>query len=187
MGAGRFHKDDGYSLSELLVVIGLLGLVLSGAYALFNLASQGAAQSSRESWISREIAQPLENMERFMLQQAPPMVTVERYICEVKTDQDRDNHYEYHRFEATADGVLRETYHEDVDRPTAEVRVWSRTNANVAQGVPLFTYFDIDGTDISTEDVQYIKTYAASAEIRIVTDQDGETYADSRRIFFRNR
>ncbi|MHB1452128.1 MAG: hypothetical protein ACYCXR_09940 [Coriobacteriia bacterium] len=187
MNLGRLHNDDGYSLSELLVVLGLIGLVLSGAFALFRLTSMGAAQSSREAMISREIGQPLENIERFMLQQAPPMITVDRYVCEIKTDQDRDNHYEYHRFEATADGFLRETYHEDIDRPALEIRTWSRTNANVVQGVPLFTYFDIDGTDISAEEIQYIKTYAASAVITIVTDQNGETYQDSRRVFFRNR
>lgn len=183
----RIHSDDGYSLSELLVVMGLIGFVIAGAYALFRLTSTGAAMSSRDSWISQEIGQPLENMERVLIQQAPPMIETGLYVCEVRTDQDRDNHYEYHHFEATTDGQLVDTYHEDVDRPTSQLIVWSRNNANRAQGVPLMTYYDIDGTDISGETGLYIQKYAVSVVVTIVTDQDGSIYSDSRRIFFRNR
>jgi len=185
----HLRQDDGYSLSELIVVLGLIGLVLSGAYALYNLASAGAAQSSRESWISREIGQPLENVERILMQQSPPLVAAGPYSCTVKTDQDRDNHYEYHTFEATADGRFVQTYREDVDRPTPQVQVWSDHNANNVGGspVPVFVYYDNDGNDLSGEEELYVKVYASSVEVTLVTDHDGAIYSDMRRLYFRNR
>lgn len=183
----RIRDDAGFTLSELLVVVGLLGIVVGGAYALFNLARVGTDQSNEAAWTSREIGQPLENMERMFTQQAPPLVESGTYICEMKTDQDRDNHYEYRRFEATADGQLIETRYELIDSPTPWVSVWSEHNANVASGTPMFTYYDIEGSDITSASPLHIQQYAASVVVEIVTDHDGTIYSDSRQIFFRNR
>lgn len=181
------RRDGGFTLSELLVVVGLLGFVVGSAYALFHLAQVGTEESAAQAWTSREIGQPLENMERMFTQQAPPMVSSERYVCEIKTDQDRDNHYEYHRFEATTDGRLVETVYEQVDNPTPRVAEWSLHNVNRTTSTPMFTYYDIEGTDITDRAAVYIQQYAASVTIEIVTDHNGEQYSDSRRIFFRNR
>lgn len=181
------RDDSGFTLSELLVVIGLLGIVVGGAYALFYLARVSTDDSSAQAWSAREIGQPLENMERMFSQQAPPLVTAETYRCKFQTDQDRDDHYEYHQFEATTDGRLIETVYELVDRPTPRVAVWSTSNANRASSTPLFTYYDIEGTDITTRSAVYIQQYAASVDVTIVGDHNGREYSDSRRIFFRNR
>lgn len=183
----RPRDDSGFSLSELIVVIGLLGLVLSGAYALFYLARVSTNESSAQSWAAREIGQPLENMERMFSQQAPPLVVAESYICEIQTDQDRDDRYEFRRFEATANGRLIETVYELVDQPTPRVAVWSTSNANRATSTPLFTYYNIDGEDITTRGSVHIKQYAASVEVTIVGNHNGREYSDSRRVFFRNR
>lgn len=185
------HTDDGFSLSELLVVIALMGIVLSGAWALFRLASMGAAQSSQQAWISREVGQPLENAERAFSQQSPPLQEVDRYFCTIRTDQDRDDLYEVHRFEATTDGRLIVRYHEELPSPTAvpvtQTRVWSRHNANRTAGIPLFTYLDANGADISTTSAANIKQKAMSVIVTIVTVHEGKQYSDSRQVFFRNQ
>lgn len=183
----RLRRDAGFTLTELLVVIGLLGFVVGGAYSLFHLARVGTDESNEQAWSSREIGQPLENMERMFTQQAPPLVSSGTYSCEIKTDQDRDNHYEFHRFEATADGRLIETVYEQVDNPNPRVATWSEYNANVDSATPLFTYYDIEGTDITAMSAVHVQQYAASVKVEIVTDHDGTVYGDTRRIFFRNR
>lgn len=177
----------GYTLTEMLVVIGLLGFVVGGAYALFHLARTGTDMSDKQAWTSREIGQPLEHMERLLSQQVPPLITGDAYVCEIKTDQDRDNHYEYHRFEATADGRLVERVYELVDNPTPRTVVWSQNNTNRATGRRIFTYYDIAGNNLQGQQPLYVQQYAASVVIEVVTDRDGDVYSDSRQVFFRNR
>lgn len=183
--------DEGFSLSEMLVVLALMGLVLAGAWALFHLASMGASQSTQQAWISREIGQPLTNAERAFSQQAPPLLDVGPYTCTFRTDQDRDNLYEVHRFEATTDGKLLEVYYEETGSltatPTIDTRHWSDHNSNRAAGVPLIRYLDRDGNEISSASVSIIKQYTASVIVTIVTNWEGKQYSDSRQIYFRNR
>lgn len=186
--SGRHKEDAGFTLTELIVVIGLLGIVVGGAYALFYLARSGTEMSDRQAWTSREIGKPLEHMERMFSQRVSSLVSSDRYICEFRTDQDRDNLHEFHRFEATTDGRLVERVYEQPNTvTTARTAVWSSHNVNRASGTRLFTYYNIDNVDISAEPPLYIQQYAASVEIEIVTEYDGKRYSDSRRVYFRNR
>lgn len=187
--ACRTLRDDGYTLTELLVVMALLGLIVSAAFALLGLVNKGTAQSSREAWMSREIGFPLEHLERLLTQQAPPMITVGPYVCELRTDQDRDNHYEVHRFEATTDGRLVQTTTEQVDSPTPRVTVWSTSNVNRDPdfGQPLFVYYDADGKDMTGETDIRIKQYEMSVRITVAAEHDGKVVTDSRHVYFRNR
>ncbi len=185
----RLHEEGGYTLSELLVVLALLGLIVSAAFTLLGLVNRGTAQSSREAWLSREIGFPLEHMERLLTQQAPPMTAVGPYVCEIRTDQDRDNHYEIYRFEATTDGRLIQTFTEQVDSPTPRETVWSTSNMNRDAGVsqPLFVYYDADGKDMTGETEIRIKQYAMSVKVTVAAEHDGEVVTDSRHVYFRNR
>lgn len=187
MGSHLFRSDDGYSIAELMMTLALLGVVITAAYGLVHVAGVSAEQSDSQAWIATEIGKPLDSTERMFTQQAPPMEQTERYLCEIRTDQDRDNNYEFHLFEATAGGLLTETFYEQADNPTPRLRTWSRANFNRAASTPMFTYFDIEGTDISAETPTFIQRYAVSIEITIVTEHNGQQFADSRRIFFRNR
>lgn len=185
----RLGRDEGYTLAELLVVLALLGLIVGAAFTLLGLVNTGTAQSSREAWMSREIGFPLEHLERQLMQQAPPMNAVGPYMCEIRTDQDRDNHYEIHRFEATTDGRLIQTSSEEVDRPTPEQTVWSTSNMNRDPSVsqPLFVYYDADGKDMTGETEIRIKQYAMSVKVTVAAEYGDEVVTDSRRIYFRNR
>lgn len=184
----RLRSDEGFSLSELLVVIGLMGIILAAAYAVMNLVTVGSNQSNREAWISQEIGQPMLSIERQLTQQAPPLKEVSAYVCYIRTDQDRDNTYELHRYEATSDGRLIEQYAEtNSATPVLKTRTWSTHNRNVSTGTPLFRYIDVDGNDISSKGSVYITQYAVSVDLTIVTEYDGKQLSDSRRVFFRNR
>lgn len=186
-------NDEGFSLSEMLVVIALLGLVLMGAWALFRLTSVGVTQSNQQAWISREIGQPLERLERSFSQQSPPMleIDVNGYFCKIRTDADRDNFYEVHRYEATTDGKLVEAYYEENGVPayvyTPEMRKLSDFNSNRATNTRLFQYFNSAGADISGTGVVNIQQTATSIVVTIVTEHDGKEYSDSRQIYFRNK
>lgn len=189
------RRDEGYSIAELMMTLAIMGVVVSAAYALLHLAGVSAQQSDRQAWMASEIGKPLDAFERSFMQQAPLMPAAEGQTCTIRTDQDRDNHYEYHRYTATADGLLTETFWEDVDSPTGRDRVWSRANANVVAGVPLFTYYDQYGEDITLQEdgvtheynLPEIQVYADSIVITIVTTHEGQQYSDSRRVYFRNQ
>lgn len=174
-----------------MVVMALMALVLAGAWSLLRVVTLGSEQTNEQSWMSREIGQPLENAERMFSQQAPPIRQAGPYLCQIRTDMDRDNKYEYRTFEATTDGRLTEAFYEElgaaIPAPTPSVRVWSRANKNKSASIPLFRYFDDAGTDISALSPTLIVQIAASVEVTIVADQDGRRYVSSRRIFFRNR
>lgn len=190
----RRDNDRGYSLTELLVVMGLMGIVLAAAYAIFQVTSNGSKQSDREAYIATEIGAPLGIAERVLQQNArlnngfvselSRSVTPTDYLVSFQTDQDSDSHWEMHIIEATADGRLVMTRLEQVDLPTPQVFAWSDHNYNQAAGIPLLTYFDsYDATITSAAD------YPTARRIRvtIVTEYDGVQFSDFRDILFRNR
>ena len=182
----RMNSDEGFTLTELIVVVVLLGIVLAGAWALFNLGQRGSAQSNREAWLGREVGVPLLEMERVLSQQAPGWESsvFSPYVIAVRTDRNRDDVYEYYRFEATTDGRIVQTLTGGTSSGTT---AWSTVNRNRAASVPMFTYYDIDGTDISGAALTHIRQYAASVKVTIVTEYDGKQVSDSRQVFFRNR
>jgi prepilin-type N-terminal cleavage/methylation domain-containing protein len=186
-----FRNDEGFSLSELLVVLALMGLVLAGSWALFRLTSIGVTQSNQQAWISREIGQPLERLERSFSQQSPPILEIGPYVCKIRTDSDRDNFFEVHRYEATTDGKLVEAYYEENGIPsyvyTAQMRKLSDFNSNRATNTPLFTYLDSAGKDISGTGAVNIQQTASSIVVTVVTVHEGKQYSDSRQIYFRNK
>lgn len=186
----RCTSDAGFSLTELLVVLALMGLVLAGGWSVLHVVQVSVEQNNEQSWLAQEIGIPLDHAERMFSQQAPPLQQVGPYMCQFRTDQDRDNLYEMHTFQVTSAGRLEEVFYEELPMagtPTPVTRVWSDDNRNLTSHVPVFTYYDSDDVDISSESAVHIAQEAASVEVTLVAVQDGRRYTDSRRIFFRNR
>lgn len=185
------RRDEGFSLAELLVFMAIMALVVAGSWSLLHVVTVSSEQSNEASWISREVGQPLENAERMFSQLAPPIRQAGPYLCEIRTDQDRDNRYEYHTFQATSDGRFIEVFYEETGNPAIlpvpSTRVWSTNNRNVATSTPLFRYFDDNGTDISNKTGTQIVQIAASVKVTVVAEQDSRRHTDSRQVFFRNR
>lgn len=192
MSRTSLHRDDGFSLSELLVVIGLMGIVMSAAYLSYSVAANGSRAAERESMIAREIAAPLLECERLLIQQhniltgslETRIVNPGPYLVAFNTDRDHDSHIESNIIEATADGRLVISRSETTEHGLQEV-VWSTENHNRAAGVPLLTFYDGSGAAIT--DSNAIASDARGVKITIVTEYYDHQYRDSRTATFRNR
>lgn len=188
MTVTRPRADSGFTLTELVVVLALLGFVLAVAYATFMLVRNGADMSDREAVFAQEVGAPLDIAERLLTQQfafdsAAPGVGP--YRCAFFTDRDNDGRRERYVIEATSDGKLVTSFTEEIDAPTPRAGVWSDRNFNVSTPTPLFRYYDQNGVQITAMSEVYANAY--SVDVTVVTQQDGRTLSDTRRAFFRNR
>lgn len=188
MMSGQLHSDDGFTLTEMTVVVVLLTMILGVAYLGFDVVRQGSDSSDRQAYLSQSIGYPLDYMERILIQNygfesAYPGTT--NYRVAVLTDRDNDGHPERTIFEATSDGRLTATTSEEVDRPTPSVFVISEHNSNVAETTLLFRYYDGNGDEITN--LANVGSLARSMTMTIATTYDGQSFSDTRRVFFRNR
>lgn len=188
----KLRSDEGFSLSELVVVVGLLGLVLGAAWLSYGVAANGSRAADRESMTAREIAAPLLQCERLMIQQhniltgnlEGRLVNPTGYLIAFNTDTDHDGHIESTIIEATADGRLVLSTAEAGEH-ALESFAWSTMNRNVATSSPLFTFYNAEGQVIN--DYAAVSSDARSVKITIVTEYGGREYRDSRDVTFRNR
>jgi len=182
------RSDAGFTLTELLVVLMLMGLVLSVAWSTLQVVRNGSAQSEREVVFSDEVGAPLDMAERLLSQQfgfdsASPGCTA--YRCAFYTDRDGDGHRETFVIEVNAAGEFVTRQAEEVEMPTPYRGVWSDRNANVSSAVPLFRYLDYAGNPITTAADVYTKT--RSVDVTIVAEFGDRSITDTRRVYFRNR
>lgn len=181
-----FRDDEGFTLTELIVVTGLLGMVLAIAYAGFNVAAKGSAASTRESMMSREVGAPLLHADQVITQLYDFDTTypgLSAYRCAFYTDQDGDGNAERHVIEAVG-SQLRIGMGETNGRPF-RTAVWSTNNANRAQNVPLFRYYRSDGVEITS--MSSVPTEARRVAMTIVVNYGDSTLRDSRTMYLRNR
>ncbi|MBS3974912.1 MAG: prepilin-type N-terminal cleavage/methylation domain-containing protein [Actinobacteria bacterium] len=189
------RKDDGFSLTELIVSLTLLGFVLALAYSISQVVSIGQRNADRQSLVAREITYPLTRISEILIQNhrievspAPTGMTLS-----VRTDQDLNDQQEQHNFRLVTEGG--DTYIEQQVfllnssgvrvLPVQRVARWGTRVTNVDAGVPLFRYFDASGAPIA--DMSRVPDAARSVEITIRSTVDGRVVQDSVRAAFRNR
>lgn len=184
------ERDDGFTLSELLVVVVLMGIILAVAYGGYYVVAGGVRISDRQSHFAQEIGGPLDTLERIVMQQNRILTDYPEdprpTQIKIYTDMDSDDHYETQFIQATADNRLVIVRSEEVDSPTPRALELSTHNYNVAAGVPLFTYYDATGAEIPQDQMNQVSGIAYAVKITVVTEYDGERYSDSRHILFRN-
>lgn len=188
----RLRDDEGFSLSELVVVLGLLGMILAAAWASYSVASNGTRASDRSAMTAREMAAPLLQCERLLIQQHNILdgdvegrtINPTPYLIAFNTDMDRDSHMETTIIEATTGGELIISQAE-VSEHTLEPVIWSTANRNRAAGVPLFRYYRADGTEITQMDA--VASDARAVRITVLVEYEGTQYSDYRDLTFRNR
>ncbi len=185
-------SDAGFTLSELVASLGLLGMILAIAWTGFQVSRGSSAQSDREAWFAREVGAPLERIERLLSQQyridnASPGVTP--YRIKFTVDQDNDGNAEVWEIQATSAGWLQvrmvETNQSGAIERSVPLTNWSTHNANVARNVPLFRFYDRNGALIT--DMGQVYAGAHSCVVEVVTVYDGHVFSGSRRVFFRNQ
>lgn len=178
------RADHGYTLAELVAVIGLLGIIMGVAYAGMHIAMTGSKFSDEQAMVSREIAAPLDLIDQVFSQSLGFDVSypgVKPNRCAVFTDQDSDGDQERWLFEIVG-SELRVTSGETNGRPT-ETAVWSDANANIAVSEPLFRYYGPDG---EITDMGQVSDKATHVVATLVVESGGRSLRDSRTVFIRN-
>ncbi|MDP2182439.1 MAG: prepilin-type N-terminal cleavage/methylation domain-containing protein [Actinomycetota bacterium] len=183
---GRLTDDRGFSLTELITVTVLLGVVLAISYGAMIAVYRGTDVSDRQATISREAAAPLGAMEE-IISQAISVDTANAYTMTVLTDRDNNKVIERHIFTANADGTLTQvtwlTNASRVNTTRIGDVTWSRNNRNVARTQPLFYYWDGQKPRARTTDPAQV----GYVDMNLVVEVDGREYRDTRSVLLRNR
>jgi len=178
------RHDDGYTLSELIAVIGLLGIIMGVAYGGMHIAMSGTAFSDEQALVSKEIAAPLDLVDQVFTQSLGFDVSypgVQQNRVAVFTDQNADGVQERWQFEVNGTQLV--VTRGTAASGTAEQTVWSESNANIAAGVPLFRYYGPDGEITDMNDVANDATHV---EVTLMVTYRDSTLSDSRTVFIRN-
>lgn len=181
----RLDDDSGLSLSELMVVLALMGLVLAAVYMGMQFSYRAQSVAEMQAHFSSEISAPIRTMDQSFSQSTVPAfgTPLEPYRARLRMPADyfpgRTIEYEY---EATTDGRLVQTVYRVTGTTSSVVRrvTWSESNANRALSVPLLTYYE--GSAVATSVIS-----ADSVVIEVCSRFKDTTYRDKRRIAFRNR
>ena len=190
-----FRSDSGFSLSELIVALGLLGIILAVAWLAYGVSSSGSKLSDRESRTSQDIGVPLLEAERLIMQRhyiwvgnnaaaGGRNVNAGDYLLAFDVDRDGDDYVETYIIEVV-DHDLIFSHNEVTEQPAFTSFVWSRDNYNRDASEPLFKYYSADGERLT--DPADIATRARTVVITIVTEQNGVRFTDSRTVLLRNQ
>jgi prepilin-type N-terminal cleavage/methylation domain-containing protein len=186
-----FRKDDGFTLSELVAALGLLGVILAATWAGFQASHNYSRLSDRQGWFAREVSSPLLQIERVMQQQyridpTYPGVTPYRIKCE--TDADNDGNREVWEIQATTDRRLvissAEIRQDGSYERAPSTYAWSTHNHNVQTGTPLFRFYDKAGSLITN--LGDVPSKATRVVVTVVTVYDEKQFSDSKTVLFRN-
>jgi prepilin-type N-terminal cleavage/methylation domain-containing protein len=191
----RLRDDRGFTLTELLVVMSLLGMVLTVAYAALQLTFQSGDIQRRNAFVSTSITEPLQLMDVVISQNLSIDSGSGDYQLSLLTDQNADNTRERHVYQATNDGRLVETVYNvaanDANASLLRSTVWQKVvatsgsrNTNVLKNTPLFTYYKTDDAGVLTPSTP---GEATQVVVRVEARYDSQDYYDQRRVYFRNR
>ena len=187
----RYIDDRGFSLTELIVVLVLLGVVLSISYGAMLAVFNANDVAYKQAVFASEVSGPLHVIEK-MVTQATVVEEAEEYSITFLTDRDRDNLVERHLIEALADGTLRHrTWLTDASRTNTSLAfdaTWSENNVNQQEALPLVYYYgDLDDDGLverltgvfDVDDVKYV-------DINVIIEWDEDLFDDTRSAWMRN-
>ena len=200
------ESDAGLTLTELLVVVSLMGVVIAAAYGAYYALQKGGQAAMRESTFTQEISYPMLVLEKIIIQNREVRTGSNAYTLICTTDMNPDDgRLELHTIRAVGPSgsnpygklnVLTQTIN-DAGQVTGTIGRYSVSsrNVNVQDGVPLFRYFtafDPDGVvdeldpNVAT-DLQSIPDETRAIVLTLKSTYEGRSIEESRNIQFRNR
>lgn len=188
MVTSRHTRDEGFSLTELIVVVALMGLLITVTYAALRAIQASTEVSDRQATFALEVGSPLLGIEE-VIQQAFAIESASAYSVTLLTDQDNNNLVERHVISANTDGTLthRSWYtNSAMQNTTVKMDVtWSQNNVNRSQAEPLFYFYDED--DARINDMAQVSANLRTCDIVIVAEVDGRRIRGTRTAVLRNR
>lgn len=199
----RDRSDAGFTLTELLISLILLGIVLAAIYAATSAMLTASRQSEAQSVFSRDSGEPMRLMEKALMQNTK-VTNSGAYTITIQTDRNMDALNEEIVITASS---MRLRYQEwqlnsmGVRTTTNPRRDWymSRACNNTARGIPLFLYWvpdadgamDADGSAIYDQlplaDVPSQGVNARKVTIQLCLTSNKQNYMITRDVYFRNR
>ncbi len=182
------HSEAGFSLTELIVVMALLGVILAISYGGLQVVYSAHDVSNRQALFAREVGAPLLTFEE-IISQAVSVENPGPYAITVLTDRDNDNVVERHTVQITTAGTVthREWLTNDSRVNTTLVNewLWSEHNANQSDAIPTFNYYAADGSEITNMGVA--ASSAKTIEVTLLVEYEGRQFSNSRTVLLRNR
>lgn len=183
------RHDEGFSLAELIIVLGLLGFVLAAIYAGSSALIRSADVSRAQSTFARDSGEPMRLIARNLMQAIQLENTTPQSIT-FRTDRKMDGtgqrcivtatgHFiSYKEWEINASFVNKTV------APRLDLQ-YSTSSTNVADGVPLFRYYNSAGAEITN--MELAPSAARSVVMTLVLTAADTTFETSQTVYLRNR
>jgi prepilin-type N-terminal cleavage/methylation domain-containing protein len=181
--------EAGFTLTELIIVLGLMGFVLGAIYAASSALIQSANVSEAQSTFARDSGEPMRLIARNLMQAIQLENTAPQSIT-FRTDRKMDGTGQ--RVIVTATGSFISYKEWDINsqfvnntvNPRLDLQ-YSTSSVNVATNVPLFEYYDSQGARISN--MELAPSAARSIVMTLALRAAGTDFSTSQRVYLRNR
>lgn len=180
----RIRDDRGFTLTELLVVLALMGFVIGAAYMALDFTYRAQAVAETQSDFARSVAGPLNVMDTAFSQNTLLTGTTpfDPYFATIRLPADYAGIAQERTYTAGSDGTLVERVYQvsGTNKTLLRTAVWATTNSNRQLAKPMFLYFrgSVPATNAATAD---------NVVIDVWTVREGRQFHDTRRVHFRNR
>lgn len=183
----KTRSAAGFTLTELLVVVGLLGMILAATYAASQAIMAGGRVNEAQAAFARDSGEPLRIINKSLMQATAIETALPNQIM-VTTDRNLDDVLERMRVTATADGkLLYEVWINNAKPPAAPSTsiAWSTNCVNDSDS-PLFRYYKIDGSN-QTEVHGYDAEHDADmVKIDLRLSSDATDFRSEQSVLLRN-
>lgn len=183
----RIRREGGFTLTELVIVLSLLGFVVSMAYAGIDVVRNANTLANRQSNFVSDVVFPLNFLSKLVMQNAT-IESADPYGMTFLTDMDSDNLFERNIVSLSGSDLDLVQYNTDLSRVNTTQRLnlhFSTHNSNRAHSESLFRYYTRGGAQIT--DMASVQASATAAAIKVMADFDGRTLEDTVSVNFRNR
>lgn len=180
-----WRSDEGFTLTEMLVVVTIMGVVLAAAIAAASIVESSNEVTIRQAQFSSDVSSPLHVMDKAFSQNTTITAGTAYSVTMQMPRETGSTTYKRYIFEATTAGQITQSVYQ-VSNSTgiatlANTHVWSSNNVNRSGNHALFTWIKADGTQTN------LPSQANSVIIEVFTDNDGHEFTGKRQVFFRNR